>query len=159
MTPESATTAPLPLNGIVVCELGHSVAAPFAGQVLGDLGAEVVKIEKPGGDDARKWGPPFWEGAAATFQTLNRNKRSVTLDLRDAPQKAVLRAFILEHCDVVLQNLRPGQVEELGLGGGALTTEKPSLVYCNLGAFGRTGRAHLRACRPGAHPHRERARA
>ncbi|RYY72986.1 MAG: hypothetical protein EOO24_46735, partial [Comamonadaceae bacterium] len=72
-----------PLAGTVVVEMGHSVAAPFAGQVLADLGAEVIKIEKPEGDDARKWGPPFVDGAAATFQALNRNKKSVVSHLRD----------------------------------------------------------------------------
>ena len=65
---------PAPLAGIVVVELGHSVAAPFAGQILADLGAEVIKIEKRDGDDARKWGPPFWEGASASFQPLNQKK-------------------------------------------------------------------------------------
>ena len=69
-----------PLTGLVVIELGRSVAAPFAGQILGDLGARVVKVEKPEGDDARKWGPPFREGAWAVFQGLNRNKESVALD-------------------------------------------------------------------------------
>ena len=135
----SQSSAVAPLAGIVVIELGHSVAAPFAGQILGDLGAEVVKIEKPDGDDARKWGPPFVDGAAATFQSLNRNKRSVVCELRnDADRQALLR-FIDERADVVLQNLRPGQVDALGLGAAALRARKPSLVYCNLGAFGARG--------------------
>ncbi len=135
----SQSSAVAPLAGIVVVELGHSVAAPFAGQILGDLGAEVVKIEKPDGDDARKWGPPFVDGAAATFQSLNRNKRSVVCELRnDADRQALLR-FIDERADVVLQNLRPGQVDALGLGAAALRARKPSLVYCNLGAFGARG--------------------
>ena len=129
----------LPLSGIVVVELGHSVAAPAAGQILGDLGAEVVKIEKPGGDDARKWGPPFLDGQAATFQAFNRNKRSVVCELRDPPQRARLVDFIVRKADVVLQNLRPGQVDELGLDAAALCGKKPSLVYCNVGAFGARG--------------------
>ena len=81
MHPDSA-----PLAGMVVIELGHSVAAPFAGQILGDLGAEVIKMEKAEGDDARHWGPPFWDGASASFQPLNRNKKSVVCDLRDHAQ-------------------------------------------------------------------------
>ena len=81
----------LPLAGKVVIELGHSVAAPFAGQILGDLGAEVIKIEKPDGDDARKWGPPFVDGSAATFQSLNRNKRSLRLDLRQKKDHLFLK--------------------------------------------------------------------
>ena len=120
-------------------ELGHSVAAPFAGQILGDLGAEVIKIEKVEGDDARKWGPPFWEGASATFQPLNRNKKSAVCDLRDPAQFDALKHLIHERADVVLQNLRPGQVEQLGLDGPTLVAQKPGLVYCNVGAFGRVG--------------------
>ncbi len=141
--------SPLPLAGITVCELGHSVAAPFAAQVLGDLGASVMKIEKPGGDDARRWGPPFWEGESAIFQTLNRNKGSAALDLRDPEQRAALRRFIIDECDVVLQNMRPGQVEELGIDGAALLAAKPGLIYCNLGAFGGVGPL---ADRPGYDP-------
>ena len=138
-----------PLAGIVVVELGHSVAAPFAGQILGDLGAEVVKIEKPEGDDARKWGPPFLDGVAATFQALNRNKRSVVCELRDDAQRKQLLQFIDARADVVLQNLRPGQVESLGLDAATLLARKPSLVYCNVGAFGAQGPL---AGRPGYDP-------
>jgi crotonobetainyl-CoA:carnitine CoA-transferase CaiB-like acyl-CoA transferase len=138
-----------PLAGVVVVELGHSVAAPFAGQVLGDLGAEVVKVEKPDGDDARKWGPPFLDGAAATFQALNRNKRSVVCDLRDPRGRGELAAFIRDRADVVLQNMRPGQADALGLGAATLCAAKPALVYCNIGAFGRSGPL---ADRPGYDP-------
>jgi len=143
------TDSTAPLEGIVVVELGHSVAAPYAGQVLSDLGAEVVKVEKPEGDDARKWGPPFVDGAAATFQALNRNKRSVVCDLRDAGERSRLVKFIAERADVVLQNLRPGQADAVGLGAAALLERKPSLVYCNLGAFGAQGPL---AGRPGYDP-------
>ncbi len=75
-----------PFEGLVVVELGHSVAAPFAGQIFGELGATVIKVEKHDGDAARAWGPPFQEGAATLFQTLNRNKQSVVCDLRDPAQ-------------------------------------------------------------------------
>lgn len=128
-----------PLGGIVVIELGHSVAAPAAGQILGDLGAEVVKIEKPQGDDARTWGPPFADGSSATFNSVNRNKRSVVCELRDGAQKAKLVEFIVAKADVVLQNLRPGQADALELGAKALLKKKPALVYCNVGAFGAKG--------------------
>ena len=138
-----------PLAGIIVVELGASVAAPAAGQILGDLGAEVWKIEKAEGDDARKWGPPFVDGASATFQSLNRNKKSVVCDLRNADQRAALSRFIVEKAHVVLQNLRPGQVDALGLGASQLLEKKPALVYCNMGAFGRTGPL---ADRPGYDP-------
>jgi crotonobetainyl-CoA:carnitine CoA-transferase CaiB-like acyl-CoA transferase len=129
----------LPLEGTVVIELGHSVAAPYAGQILSDLGAEVIKVEKPEGDDARKWGPPFVDGAAASFQSLNRNKRSVVLHLREPAERDKLVRLIVERADVVLQNMRPGQVDELGLGADALLALKPQLVYCNMGAFGARG--------------------
>ena len=128
-----------PLAGVRVLELGHSVAAPYAGQVLGDLGAQVVKVEKAAGDDARKWGPPFLDGASATFQSLNRNKRSVVCDLRDRGHREALLAYVRDHVDVVVQNLRPGQADEIGLGAAAMTAMKPSLVYCNMGAFGAKG--------------------
>lgn len=127
----------LPFAGLVVVELGHSVAAPFAGQILSELGAEVIKIEKPDGDDARKWGPPFWEGSSAYFQALNRNKQSIACELRQ--DKDALVDLIVERADVVLQNLRPGQVEKLQIDGATLLAKKPSLIYCNMGAFGRDG--------------------
>ncbi|RYY92993.1 MAG: CoA transferase [Comamonadaceae bacterium] len=149
MTEGKTNASPLPLAGHVVIELGHSVAAPFAGQILADLGAEVIKIEKPGGDDARHWGPPFVDGAAATFQALNRAKRSLVLDLRDPASFAQLNALIDERADVVLQNMRPGQVESLGIDAATLRARKPALVYCNLGAFGSVGPL---ADRPGYDP-------
>jgi crotonobetainyl-CoA:carnitine CoA-transferase CaiB-like acyl-CoA transferase len=129
----------LPLSGVTVVELGHSVAAPFAGQILGDLGARVIKVENPdGGDDARAWGPPFWHGSSATFQSLNRNKLSVAIDLKNAEECARLRALIVEEADVVIQNMRPGLVERLGIDA-SLCRENTRLVYCNLGAFGAGG--------------------
>ena len=131
--------SPSPFAGLVVVELGHSVAAPFAGQILGELGAQVIKIEKADGDDARKWGPPFWEGASAFFQALNRNKQSVVCELRDAAQLDALKQLICDQADIVIQNLRPGHVEKLGLDGASLLRLKPSLIYCNVGAFGREG--------------------
>ena len=129
----------MPLAGLTVVEFGHSVAAPHAGQILSDLGADVVKIEKPEGDDARRWGPPYLNGTGAAFQALNRNKKSVVANLRDPATLAALKQFIQEEADVVLQNLRPGQVDEVGLGAAYLLAEKPALIYCNIGAFGRTG--------------------
>lgn len=128
-----------PFAGLVVIELGHSVAAPFAGQIFGELGAQVIKIEKADGDDARKWGPPFWEGASAFFQALNRNKESVVCELRDPDQLEALKKLICDKADIVIQNLRPGHVEQLGLDGPTLLARQPKLIYCNLGAFGRTG--------------------
>lgn len=121
-------------------EIGHSVSAPYAGLVLGQLGAEVIKVEHPeGGDHARKWGPPMRSGASALFHAMNRDKRGVTVDLRDAQARESLLRFILERADVVIQNLRPNSIEALGLGGVELTRRKPGLIYCNLSAFGGIG--------------------
>jgi len=133
------STHALPLAGLTVFEIGQNVAAPFAAQILGDLGAHVVKIEKPAGDDARHWGPPDWEGAAAMFQTLNRNKVSQTCDFRQAEQVSALRCQLLEQADVILQNFRPGVLEGLGLDEASLRTVRPELIYCDMGAFGRGG--------------------
>lgn len=128
-----------PFSGLTVLELGHSVAAPFAGQILADLGARVIKVEKASGDEARGWGPPFVDGASAVFQSLNRNKESIACHLRDPEQVDALVRLIKAEVDVVLQNLRPGQVNTLGLDAQTLRALKPTLVYCNMGAFGRTG--------------------
>lgn len=127
------------LSGLHVVEIGGSVAAPFAAQIFCDMGADVVKIERPEGDDARRWGPPFVDGSGASFHSMNRGKRSVVVELRDKAQRDRLVRFITDWADVVIQNLRPGQVDELGLGAATLRALKPSLVYCNLGAFGRRG--------------------
>lgn len=135
MTPPASK----PLTGLTVVEIGGSVAAPFAAQILADLGADVVKVERPEGDDARKWGPPFLDGSGTGFHSLNRGKRSVVVELRDPPQRDRLLRYIIDRADVVIQNLRPGQVDEVGLGAELLRARKPSLVYCNLGAFGRHG--------------------
>ncbi len=133
------TSGTSPFAGLTVIEISNSVAAPFAGQIFSELGARLVKVEKPSGDDARGWGPPFWEGASAYFQALNRNKLSVVCDLRDPNDVKGLIEFIVAEADVVIQNLRPGQVEKLGIDGPTLLALKPSLIYCNLGAFGRVG--------------------
>ena len=129
----------LPLDGVTVIELGHSVAAPYACEILGDLGADVIKVEKLDGDDARKWGPPFWGDASATFQSFNRNKRSVVVNLKDNAECERLRKLILERADVVIANLRPGSVAEFSLDAQALRKLKPSLIYCTIGAFGSVG--------------------
>ena len=129
-----------PLSGLVVFEIGHSIAAPYAGMVLGELGAEVIKVENPkGGDACRGWGPPFAEGAATCFHAVNRGKQGITCDLADPVDAARLKALILERADVVIHNLKFGALDKYGLGPSALVAEKPSLVCCNLNAFGATG--------------------
>jgi len=132
--------ANLPLAGVTVVEFCHSVAGPYAGSVLADLGADVIKVESPGkGDYARDWGPPFAHGTSTIFHVYNHNKRGLALDLRDRVTRERLVAFILDHADVVLQNMRPGAVDKLGLGAAALRAQKPALITCDLGAYGRSG--------------------
>src|ERR1700730_9295720 len=129
-----------PLSGIVVIEIGHSIAAPYAGMILGELGAEVIKVENPkSGDACRGWGPPFLEGAATCFHAVNRAKAGITIDIADPVDAARLRALILEGADAVLHNLKLGALDKYGLGGAAMVAAKPSLVWCNLGAFGAVG--------------------
>jgi crotonobetainyl-CoA:carnitine CoA-transferase CaiB-like acyl-CoA transferase len=129
-----------PLSGLCVIEIGHSIAAPYAGMILGELGAEVIKVENPkGGDAARGWGPPFAEGAATCFHAVNRGKRGIAIDLADPSAAAQLRRLIVERADIVIHNLKYGALDKYGLSGAALVAEKPALIYCNLGAFGAAG--------------------
>jgi crotonobetainyl-CoA:carnitine CoA-transferase CaiB-like acyl-CoA transferase len=131
---------PGPLAGVRVLELARILAGPWAGQVLADLGADVIKVESPDkGDYARDWGPPFAHGTSTLFHVLNHNKRALALDLRDRVTVERLTAFILDHADVVLQNMRPGAIDKLGLGAVALRATKPALIYCDLGAYGSSG--------------------
>jgi crotonobetainyl-CoA:carnitine CoA-transferase CaiB-like acyl-CoA transferase len=129
----------LPLIGIRIFEFGCNLAGPYAGWILAELGAEVIKVERPEGDDARNWGPPFWKGASTTFHTVNRDKQSFVVDLKDAQSAARLRQRIREEADVVLQNLRAGTMAELGFSAECLMRENPRLIYCNLHAFGARG--------------------
>ena len=128
-----------PLEGMIVLDLTQIMAGPVCTMLLADMGADVIKIEKPnGGDDTRRMGPPFIGGWASGFLALNRNKRSLGLDLRDdSGKEAFLR--LLEKADVVVENFRPGVMDRLGLGYGELSRLKPSLIYCSISGFGATG--------------------
>ena len=129
----------LPLTGVKVVEFANNIAGPYASYILAMLGADVLKIERPeGGDDARAWGPPFWKDTSATFQCLNVNKKGITLDLKSADDIDWVKDYI-ESCDVLIHNLRPGVMDELGLGAAALHERNPRLVYCSLSAFGPKG--------------------
>ena len=129
-----------PLAGFTVVELGHSVAAPYTGFILASLGAELIKVENPeGGDAARGWGPPFHAGSAPHFTAYNRDKQSVVANLRDPDQCAAIRDLILRKADAVICNMRTGAAEKLGLGPTALRQSDPSLIYCEIGAFGHIG--------------------
>jgi crotonobetainyl-CoA:carnitine CoA-transferase CaiB-like acyl-CoA transferase len=127
------------LEGIRVLELGQVLSAPFAGAILGDLGAEVLKIERiEGGDDARRMGPDFRHGDALTFHMVNRNKKSVTLDLKSDAGKAAFESLAVT-ADILIHNLRPGAPEALGIDGPALTARHPRLIYGAISAFGHIG--------------------
>ncbi|GAC1338344.1 MAG: CoA transferase [Acetobacteraceae bacterium] len=132
----------LPLTGIKVVEIAQNLAGPYAAEILATLGADVLKIERPGGDDARGWGPPFIDGAATAFQTVNRNKRSITLDLKQPAACDRLRVLIAD-ADVLVQNLRPGALDALGFDAASLRTAHPRLIYCSLWAFGAVGPMRL----------------
>lgn len=132
----------LPLDTIRVVEIGHSIAAPYGALVLAELGAEVIKVERPGhGDDARGWGAPV-EGpsatASATFHAMNRLKRSVTIDMKSEAGRQTI-VDLARVSDVVIQNQRPGLAEKLGIDAGALTAVNPRLIYANIHAFGPDG--------------------
>jgi crotonobetainyl-CoA:carnitine CoA-transferase CaiB-like acyl-CoA transferase len=129
-----------PLKDIVILELGHSVAAPYAGLVLADLGARVIKVENPKtGDYARGWGPPFWKDSSSSFASLNRGKEGITIDFTKPEEIALLKRLILEEADGVIQNLRPGVLEKFGLDPTTVCGEKPSLIWVDIGAFGANG--------------------
>jgi crotonobetainyl-CoA:carnitine CoA-transferase CaiB-like acyl-CoA transferase len=129
----------LPLAGARVVDVTTSIAGPYCAEILGALGADVVKVERPDtGDDGRSWGPPFWNGEGAMFLSVNAGKRSLAVSLGDERgREVVLR--LAERADVFLQSLRPGLAERLGLGPDAVRGRNPRLVYCTIGAYGRTG--------------------
>src|SRR3954466_1777958 len=126
-----------PLRGIRVAEFCSTAAGPFCAMLLADMGADVVKIEPPEGDALRQW-PPITNGFSENFASVNRNKKSVALDLKDPESARIARNLILD-CDVVVENNRPGVMDRLGLGYAALSKEKPSLVYCSISAYGQSG--------------------
>ncbi|MBY4213350.1 CoA transferase [Rhodococcus fascians] len=133
-----------PLDGIVVADFSRVLAGPYATMMLGDLGAEVVKIERPGvGDDTRSWGPPFdAEGNATYFNSVNRNKTSLALDLTSESGRARARELVTRS-DIVVENFRSGTMERLGLGYDHLAQLKPDLIYCSITGFGHDGGAAL----------------
>ena len=133
-----------PLSGMVILDLTQILAGPMCTMVLADMGADVIKVEKPnGGDDNRRMGPPFIKDWSAGFLAVNRNKRSLALDLRSEAGRGVFRR-LAEEADAVVENFRPGVMERLGLGYEELRNIKPSLVYCTISGFGSTGPARNR---------------
>lgn len=133
-----------PLAGLRVLELARILAGPWIGQLLADLGADVVKVEAPEGDDTRKWGPPFVEGvgeehlSAAYFHSANRGKRSITADFRTAEGQALVHR-LAAHADVVIENFKVGGLVKYGLDAAAMRKAYPRLIYCSVTGFGQDG--------------------
>jgi crotonobetainyl-CoA:carnitine CoA-transferase CaiB-like acyl-CoA transferase len=145
-TDRAGPAANLPLAGIRIADFSRVLAGPLATMILGDLGADVIKVERPdGGDDTRGWGPPFVGDDAAYFLALNRNKRSVALDLTSPEGGAAARELALT-ADVVVENFRPGLMRRFGLDHETLVRENPRIVSCSLVAFSEAGES---AARPG----------
>jgi crotonobetainyl-CoA:carnitine CoA-transferase CaiB-like acyl-CoA transferase len=128
-----------PLDGIKVLDLTRVLAGPYCTMLLADMGADVVKVERPGaGDDTRAFGPPFVNGESAYFMSINRNKRSLTLNLKEDKARQILRQ-LLETVDVVVENFRPGTMESFGFGYEAVHDFNPALVFCSISGYGHTG--------------------
>ncbi len=133
------TDLPLPLSGVTVLDLSRILAGPYCGLMLADMGADVIKVENPiGGDDTRSFTEPSYNGVSSYFLTINRNKRSVTLDLK-APDGRAAFLKLVEKADVVVENYRTGVMERLGLGYEVLRERRPSLIYCAISGYGRSG--------------------
>ncbi|KAA9150223.1 CoA transferase [Amycolatopsis acidicola] len=131
------------LDGFRIIDFSRVLAGPYATMLLGDFGAEVIRLERPGvGDDTRQWGPPWHEGEATYFLGLNRNKRSLGFDLTDEHDRAEVRKLIAT-ADVVVENFKPGTMERYGLGYEQLKAEFPGLVFCSVTGFGSGKGAHL----------------
>jgi crotonobetainyl-CoA:carnitine CoA-transferase CaiB-like acyl-CoA transferase len=122
------------LSGLRVLEIGHYVAAPFATRILGDLGADVIKIEPPGGDPARQWGEQI-DGNSLWWSMHARNKRSVTIDLKHPRARDLILALVAE-CDAVIENFRPGQLAKLGLSPEILRGARPALIIAHISGYG-----------------------
>jgi len=127
-----------PLAGMKVIELAHIMAGPVCGLMLADMGADVIKVEKPDGDDSRRFVPPAIQGESAAYMMMNRNKRGVALNLKD-PGAVEALTRLLKEADVVIENYRMGTMERLGLGYEDLRAINPRLIYCEISGFGRTG--------------------
>ncbi|MDL9938622.1 CoA transferase [Gordonia sp. ABSL1-1] len=136
MSPATATPGTGALDGLVIADCGRVLAGPYATMLLADLGAEVIKVERPGaGDDTRSWGPPWVGDQSSYFLSVNRNKQSIAIDLSDPEGLAAARRLV-DRADVVVENFMPGTLDRLGLGYEALAADRPDLVYCSVTGFG-----------------------
>jgi crotonobetainyl-CoA:carnitine CoA-transferase CaiB-like acyl-CoA transferase len=128
-----------PLEGIKVLDLSRALAGPYCTLMLADMGADIIKLEMPGrGDDSRSWGPPFIEGESAYFMSVNRNKKSLTLNLKNEKSKEIIYKLI-KKSDILVENFRPGTMEKLGLGYEQVRKLNPKIVYASISGFGQDG--------------------
>ncbi|MDY7574390.1 CoA transferase [Actimicrobium sp. CCI2.3] len=134
----TADTSTGALDGIRVIDLSRILGGPYCGQILGDHGADVLKIEPPGGDDTRTWGPPFEDGVASYYLAINRNKRGMRLDFSEEAGRATLLGLLAD-ADVLIENFKTGTLERWGLGADVLATQFPRLVHCRVTGFGASG--------------------
>ncbi|KAM4028057.1 succinyl-CoA:glutarate CoA-transferase [Anomaloglossus baeobatrachus] len=134
-----------PLDGVKILDLTRVLAGPFATMILGDLGAEVIKVEKPGsGDDTRSWGPPFVGSESAYFLSVNRNKKSIAVNMKDPKGTKIIKQ-LAQACDVLIENYIPGKLAEMGLGYEDLMKTAPHIIYCSITGYGQTGPLFKRA--------------
>lgn len=136
--PSVDTAGSGPLSGVTVLDLTMHLAGPFATQILGDLGARIIKVEPPNGDSTRDIGPYFVDGLSAYFFSTNRNKESICIDLKMAEGKKLLLSLV-EKADVVIENFRPGTMEKLGIGYDVLSNVNPKIIVCSITGFGQSG--------------------
>ncbi|MFS8571175.1 MAG: CoA transferase, partial [Thermaerobacter sp.] len=138
-TTKRSGSRPGPLSGLKVLDLSRVLSGPYCSMMLADLGADVIKVERPGtGDDTRAWGPPFVGGEAAYFLSVNRNKRSITVDLKQEEGREIIYR-LARQADVVLENFRPGTADKIGVGYEQLRQINPRIVYCSISGFGQDG--------------------
>ena len=144
--PDSTTNHPPgrrgPLDGILVADLSRVLAGPYCSMLLADMGATVIKVESPAGDDTRTWAPPEKDGISTYYLSINRNKRSIVLDLKNPDDLSVAKS-LLRRADIALENFKPGGIDRLGLGYDAVKGDNPGLIYLSISGFGTAEGASL----------------
>jgi crotonobetainyl-CoA:carnitine CoA-transferase CaiB-like acyl-CoA transferase len=134
-----------PLTGLRVLDMTRALTGPYCTQMLGDMGADIIKVEQPHvGDNSRAWGPPFVNGESTYFMSVNRNKRSITIDLRHADSAQIMRALVAQS-DIIIENFVPGHMHKYGFDYEACRAIRPDIIYCSISGFGQTGPDHGRA--------------
>jgi crotonobetainyl-CoA:carnitine CoA-transferase CaiB-like acyl-CoA transferase len=140
--PDSSAGRPGPLDGLLVADFSRVLAGPYCTMMLADLGADVIKVESPSGDDTRHWMPPVREGVSTYYLSINRNKRSVALDLRDEGDRAAA-AELARRADIMVENFKPGGLRRFGLDYDSVRATNPAVIYASITGFGAGGGAHL----------------